>query len=124
MDAVRTPTSPRRLARVGLVALVVAVVSGLVSSCSSGPLGEDTMEVTVYLSDSAGLFEGNDVGVLGVPVGEVTDIEPQGSQVKVTIEVEDWHPHARGPHWRARIGAVDLREFCLRYIALIEDTVG
>jgi hypothetical protein len=42
----------------------------------------------------------------------------------VTIEVEDWHPHARGPHWRARIGAVDLREFCLRYIALIEDTVG
>lgn len=88
MDAVRTPTSPRRLARAGLVALLMAVVSGLVSSCSSGPLGEDTMEVTVYLSDSAGLFEGNDVGVLGVPVGEVTDIEPQGSQVKVTIEVE------------------------------------
>jgi DNA-binding MarR family transcriptional regulator len=42
----------------------------------------------------------------------------------VTIEVEDWHPHARGPHWRARIGASDLRGFSLRYIALIEDTVG
>jgi DNA-binding MarR family transcriptional regulator len=43
---------------------------------------------------------------------------------EVTIEVEDWHPHARGPHWRARIGAADLRAFCLRYVALIKDTVG
>jgi hypothetical protein len=43
---------------------------------------------------------------------------------ELTIEVEDWHPRARGPHWRARIGAADLRAFCLRYIALIEDTVG
>jgi hypothetical protein len=43
---------------------------------------------------------------------------------EVIIEVEDWHPHARGPHWRARIGAADLRTFCLRYVALIEDTAG
>jgi DNA-binding MarR family transcriptional regulator len=43
---------------------------------------------------------------------------------EVTIEVEDWHPHAREPHWRARIGAADLRAFCLRYVDLIEDTVG
>jgi DNA-binding MarR family transcriptional regulator len=43
---------------------------------------------------------------------------------EVAVEVEDWHPHARSPHWRARIGAAELRAFCLRYVALIEDTVG
>jgi HEPN pEK499 p136 len=43
---------------------------------------------------------------------------------EVTVQVEDWYPHARGPHWRARIRAVDLRAFSLRYVALIEDTVG
>jgi DNA-binding MarR family transcriptional regulator len=42
----------------------------------------------------------------------------------VAIEVEDWHPHARRPHWRARIAAADLRAFCLRYAALIEQTVA
>jgi hypothetical protein len=42
----------------------------------------------------------------------------------VEIEVEDWHPHARRPHWRARIAAADLRAFCLRYVALIEQTVA
>jgi DNA-binding MarR family transcriptional regulator len=46
-----------------------------------------------------------------------------GQTEEVAIEVEDWHPHARGPHWRARIGAADLRVF-LRYIALIEGTIG
>jgi hypothetical protein len=39
------------------------------------------------------------------------------------MKVEDWHTDALKPHWRARIGAADLREFCLRSIALIEDTV-
>jgi hypothetical protein len=43
---------------------------------------------------------------------------------EVAIEVEDSHPHARGPHWCTRIGAAELRAFCLRYVALIEDTAG
>jgi hypothetical protein len=45
----------------------------------------------------------------------------RGSTGEVTIEIEDWHPHARGPHWRGRIGAAELRLFCLRYIALLEE---
>ncbi len=46
------------------------------------------MEVTAYFTDTAGLFVGNDVGILGVSVGKITDIEPEGAQVKVTLEVE------------------------------------
>ncbi len=47
------------------------------------------MEVTAYFEDSAGLFVGNDVGILGVAVGKVTSIEPDGDQVKVTMEIDD-----------------------------------
>ena len=40
----------------------------------------DKITVTAYFGDSAGLFVGNDVGVLGVPVGKITDIEPEGDR--------------------------------------------
>ena len=54
--------------------------------------GAGTITVTAYFSDSAGLFTGNDVGVLGVPVGTVTEIEPDGDRVKVTLELDTDHP--------------------------------
>ena len=41
------------------------------------------------LGDGAGLYVGNDVGVLGVPVGKVTQVEPEGKVVKVTLKVTD-----------------------------------
>jgi phospholipid/cholesterol/gamma-HCH transport system substrate-binding protein len=44
--------------------------------------------ITAYLPDSAGLFVGNDVGILGVPVGTVSAIKPQGTRVKVTLEID------------------------------------
>lgn len=69
---------------------LMAVVLLLTGSCSSLPVGGGgTMEVTVHFEDSAGLFVGNDVGILGVTVGKVTKIEPQGDQVEVTLEVDD-----------------------------------
>jgi len=49
------------------------------------------MTVTAYFPDTAGLFVGNDVGVLGVSIGKITEIEPEGSQVKVTMEVDTDH---------------------------------
>ena len=48
----------------------------------------DKIEVTAYFEDSAGLFVGNDVGILGVAVGKITDIEPDGDRVKVTMEID------------------------------------
>ena len=66
------------------------LVLGLaVSGCGVVPgVGSDTITVTALLPDSAGLFEGNDVGVLGVPVGQVTSIEPDGSVVRVELEID------------------------------------
>ena len=59
-----------RLLRLLVVAGLVLLTGGCVPAAVKG----DTIEVTAYFSDAAGLFVGNDVGVLGVPIGEVTAI--------------------------------------------------
>lgn len=45
--------------------------------------------VTAYFRDSVGLYEGNEVTVLGMPVGEVRRIEPSGTKVIVELAVDD-----------------------------------
>ncbi len=72
-----------------LLMALIAVVLMLTASCSSLPGGGGKMEVTAYFEDSAGLFVGNDVGILGVVVGKITAIEPEGDRVKVTMQIDD-----------------------------------
>jgi phospholipid/cholesterol/gamma-HCH transport system substrate-binding protein len=45
-----------------------------------------TVHVTAYFSRTVGLYPGSDVRVLGVKVGSVTGVTPQGGQVKVELE--------------------------------------
>jgi phospholipid/cholesterol/gamma-HCH transport system substrate-binding protein len=71
--------------------LAVVMIVGL-TACSIVPSVGGRMKVTAYLTDSSGVFVGNDVGVLGVSVGKITHIEPQGSRVKVTMEVDKDQP--------------------------------
>ncbi|WP_028650772.1 MCE family protein [Nocardioides halotolerans] len=80
-------------ARKALTVLLVAVLAVVTGSCvPDAPGGPRHLTVTAYFTDSAGLFTGNDVGILGVPVGKVTDIEPDGDRVKVTLELETDQP--------------------------------
>lgn len=68
----------------GLSLVLLASVGG----CS--PLGDGgDLEITAVFEEAAGLYVGNDVGVMGVPVGTITEIEPKGSVVEVTLEVTD-----------------------------------
>lgn len=69
------------------VLLAVALLLPLASACVPGT-GGDTKTITVYFDDTAGLFVGNDVGILGVTIGEITDIVPEGREVRVTLAVE------------------------------------
>lgn len=67
-------------------ATAVALIAG--AGCSAlGVLGEDTITITGHFTDSVGLFPGNHVDVLGVPIGTVTDVEPQGTSVAVTMRI-------------------------------------
>lgn len=73
-----------------LIATAVSLAALLsLGSCSLVPGGSGgDMEITTFLPDSAGLFVGNDVGVLGVPVGKIESIEPVGDRVKVVLTVD------------------------------------
>ncbi|MGQ0847318.1 MAG: MCE family protein [Sporichthyaceae bacterium] len=71
----------RRFAIGGLVAAVVLGTAGC------GPLSEDTQTVKARFADSVGIFPGNDVDVLGVPVGRVTKVSPQGTTTLIEMKV-------------------------------------
>ncbi|GGO91212.1 ABC transporter substrate-binding protein [Nocardioides phosphati] len=71
---------------VGAIA-ALALTGATTTACF--PLGGGGRTVTAYFDDTAGLFVGNQVGVLGVPVGQVTDIVADGNQVKVTMDITD-----------------------------------
>ena len=75
-------TKRKRLA--GAVA-ALALTGAATTACLPG----DGRTITAYFDDTAGLFVGNQVGVLGVPVGQVTDIVADGDKVKVTLDITD-----------------------------------
>ncbi|MBA3744411.1 MCE family protein [Sporichthya sp.] len=73
-----------RLLRVLAASSVTAV---LLAGGGCGVLGGDSITITAHFTDSVGLFPGNHVDVLGVPVGTVTDVEPQGTSVAVSMSI-------------------------------------
>ncbi|MGY2875120.1 phospholipid/cholesterol/gamma-HCH transport system substrate-binding protein [Marmoricola sp. URHA0025 HA25] len=82
-------SSRRSLNRLVGIVVVAALALGL-SGCTALP--GRTITVTALMGDSAGLFVGNDVGVLGVPVGTVTSIKPEGTHVRVTMSIDRDQP--------------------------------
>lgn len=48
--------------------------------------------VTAYFENSNGLFAGDDVRILGVPVGRVESVEPQPTRAKITFWVDRRYP--------------------------------
>lgn len=74
--------------RPALVAvLVVLSAAGSVVLMTATDSAKRTW-VTAYFDNTNGLFAGDDVRVLGVPVGRIDHIEPQPTRAKVTFWVE------------------------------------
>ncbi|WP_319456970.1 MULTISPECIES: MCE family protein [unclassified Mycobacterium] len=74
-----------------LVLTIVALLfAGLcVAAFALIPRGDDQkLAITAQFEDSIGLYEGNAVSVLGMPVGKVTSIVPKASYVEVKIELD------------------------------------
>ena len=78
-----------RNARIGLaVALVLALVGGiLIAGRSLSTM--DRTHITAYFDNSNGLFRGDEVRILGVPVGAIDAIEPEPNRVKISFWVDD-----------------------------------
>lgn len=85
MTAVRVP---RR--RVGLAGAVVAVaLAGVALPSCGGGGGPAGYEVTASFSRAVALYEGADVLVMGIDVGDVTAIEIAGGGIDVTMAVDE-----------------------------------
>lgn len=78
-----------RYTRVGLAALLtVVLVSGLVLVLRT-TTGIGRVHVVGYFSNSNGVFVGDEVRILGVPVGKIERIEPQADRVRIDFWYDD-----------------------------------
>ncbi|MDT7653468.1 MAG: phospholipid/cholesterol/gamma-HCH transport system substrate-binding protein [Pseudonocardiales bacterium] len=80
-----TLTDRRQLQFTGLAAVVAVLFAGGLYLVLQPP----GRLVTAYFTSTAALFEDNSVDVLGVPVGTITKIEPQGTTVRVQMRITD-----------------------------------
>ena len=74
----------RKVATVLVAALMALIVGGIFVLVTSGP---STMTISARFATAPGLFVGNAVDVLGMPVGSVTKITPGATYVTVAMQV-------------------------------------
>lgn len=75
-----------RLVRFGVIgALVVALIGGLYVIWPR----VTTYKVVGYFASAAGVYPGDEVRVVGVPVGRIESITPQSDAVKITMRVNN-----------------------------------
>jgi phospholipid/cholesterol/gamma-HCH transport system substrate-binding protein len=68
--------------------LVILVLVGVAAFTVFGS-GDEPHRLTAYFPRTVSLYEGSEVRVLGVPVGKVDKITPDGTRVKVEMTYED-----------------------------------
>jgi phospholipid/cholesterol/gamma-HCH transport system substrate-binding protein len=71
--------------------LPLAVIGLLVLGAAFWYFGSDsgTKTVTAYFPRTVSVYEGSDVRVLGVPIGKVDEVVPEGTKVKVVMHYDD-----------------------------------
>ncbi|WP_156993379.1 MCE family protein [Pseudonocardia acaciae] len=70
-----------------LLVLLTALLA-LVATAGCGVFTPAPMVVTAQFRDSVGLYEGNDVTILGIKVGTVTRIRPSGTHVTAELAID------------------------------------
>jgi phospholipid/cholesterol/gamma-HCH transport system substrate-binding protein len=69
--------------------VVVLLVSGAKLFGWLGGEDEDAMVVTADFADTTGVYVGNDVTYLGVQVGEIIEVQPRGTTMRVVMHLEE-----------------------------------
>ncbi|WP_409236417.1 MCE family protein [Streptomyces sp. PA5.6] len=83
----RTPRIRGRLVAV-LVVLALLAAGGIVGVTALARAGDGT-HITAYFDRAVAVHEGSDLRVLGVRVGSVDEIRPEGRQVRVRLTVDE-----------------------------------
>lgn len=78
-----------RHVKLGLaVALVVMLLAGIATVTRSVWHASNRTHIVAYFDNSNGIFIGDEVRILGVPVGAIDKIEPQPDRAKITLWVD------------------------------------
>jgi len=74
------------------VALMLALAGGIATLVLAvgGPFSRT--HVVAYFANSNGIYDGDNVVLLGVPVGKIDNIEPQPTRVKISFWVDSRYP--------------------------------
>ncbi|HWG94651.1 MAG TPA: MCE family protein [Mycobacteriales bacterium] len=64
---------------------LLAALAVVAATAGCGAFGSDSKTLTAYFERTVGLYVESDVRILGVRVGEVTAIEPEGDRVRVDM---------------------------------------
>jgi phospholipid/cholesterol/gamma-HCH transport system substrate-binding protein len=89
--AARLPSSTRDrliLATSTVIVAALLIAAGLFVYHAVAP----TTTVTAYFSETIGVYPGSTVRILGVPVGTVNSVTPDGTRVKVTMTLNSGVP--------------------------------
>lgn len=99
-----------------LVSLVtaLALVAGGAGAYALTSSDRPTYTVTADVEQAPNLFEGGRVSVRGIEVGEITSVEPRGSAVRVTMEIDADVPVPAD----ARLSVVPITVIADRYVQL------
>ena len=81
----------RRVRRVLAATLALTLAAGILVAARAADHGEKTW-VTAYFENSNGIFAGDDVRILGVPVGRVDSIVPEPTRARITFWVDGEYP--------------------------------
>ena len=68
--------------------VVLAVVVTLVAAAFLALQSAQKQTITAYFTETKGIYVGDDVTVLGVPVGKVAEITPERDRVRVELEID------------------------------------
>lgn len=105
--------SRRRRMLTGIAA--AAVAAGLIAGGAVlYQASHQGTQLTAYFSESIGVYPGSDVRILGVRVGTVDAVQPDGPQVKVTLTVDSGIPVPAG----VRVAVVAPSVVSDRYVQL------
>jgi len=74
------------LRNVTIIALVAVLIGGVYTLYSSNGGGR---KIIGYFTSAVGLYPGDQVRIIGVPVGTIDSIEPRPADVKITMSISD-----------------------------------
>lgn len=83
---IKRANGSRGLRNITIIALVAVLIGGVYTLYSSNGGGR---KIVGYFTSAVGLYPGDQVRILGVPVGKIDTIEPRPSDVKITMSVSD-----------------------------------